>query len=222
MRAAAPTEREAGARLGALFAANTAGGVLGALLAGFVLLPALGLDHAARVAAGAASHGNSGALPMWTGATTGGRGGWNHLLPKVEQTIELALRWLGSQTDAPTPDAPTDALAYRWRDRRLESLRHPDIYPLEELIGVEHSVARLRSNVAAFTQGQPALDTLLYGDRGTGKSSAVRGLLGEFSSMGLRLVEVQPDSLRDLYSIFGELREREERFALYCLSLIHI
>ena len=37
--------------------------------------------------------------------------------------------------------------------------------------------------------------------------------------MGLRLVEVQPDSLRDLYSIFGELREREERFALYCDDL---
>ncbi|MEN8160368.1 MAG: tetratricopeptide repeat protein [Myxococcota bacterium] len=46
VRLAAPERVAAGARFGALSAANTAGGIAGSLLAPFVLLPRLGLDHA--------------------------------------------------------------------------------------------------------------------------------------------------------------------------------
>jgi predicted AAA+ superfamily ATPase len=112
-----------------------------------------------------------------------------------------------------------DALAYRWRAGRLEPIQHPDVYPLDELIGVERSVARLRANVAAFTAGEPALDALLYGERGTGKSSAVRGLLGEFGAAGFRLVEVRRDALLELSEIWPALRGRPERFALFCDDL---
>jgi len=110
-------------------------------------------------------------------------------------------------------------VAYRWRAGELEPIRHPDVYPLEGLIGVERSVARLRANVAAFTRGEPALDMLLYGERGTGKSSAVRGLLGEFAAAGFRLVEVRRDALLELSEIWPALRGRPERFALFCDDL---
>jgi hypothetical protein len=113
----------------------------------------------------------------------------------------------------------SDVLAYRWREGRLEPIQHPDVYPLDELIGVERSVARLRANVAAFTAGEPALDALLYGERGTGKSSAVRGLLGEFGAAGFRLVEVRRDALLELSEIWPALRARPERFALFCDDL---
>jgi hypothetical protein len=112
-----------------------------------------------------------------------------------------------------------DALAYRWRAGRLEPIRHPDVYPLDELIGVERSVARLRANIAAFSAGEPALDALLYGERGTGKSSAVRGLLGEFGAAGFRLIEVRRDALLELGEIWPALRGRPERFALFCDDL---
>jgi predicted AAA+ superfamily ATPase len=112
-----------------------------------------------------------------------------------------------------------EGLAYRWRAGRLEPIEHPDVYPLDELIGVERSVARLRANVAAFTAGEPALDALLYGERGTGKSSAVRGLLGEFGAAGFRLVEVRRDALLELPEIWPVLRARPERFALFCDDL---
>jgi uncharacterized protein len=115
--------------------------------------------------------------------------------------------------------SPRDALAYRWRRGRLEPIRHPDVYPLDGLIGVERSVERLRSNVAAFTRGEPALDVLLYGERGTGKSSAVRGLLGEFGAAGFRLVEVRRDALLELAEIWPALRGRRGRFAVFCDDL---
>ena len=112
-----------------------------------------------------------------------------------------------------------DALAYRWRGKTLEPIRHPDVYPLSDLIGVERSVERLRANVAAFTRGEPALDMLLYGERGTGKSSAVRGLLGEFGAAGFRLIEVRRDDLLDLPPLWSLLRGRRERFGVICDDL---
>lgn len=146
-------------------------------------------------------------------------GGWEKLLPRVERVLELAERALAGRAGSPDEARADEAHAYRWTGHSLRAIAHPDIYPLDGLIGVERSVARLRANAAAFTRGAPALDALLYGERGTGKSSAVRGLLGEFGSSGLRLVEVRRDDLLALPEIFAELRGRSGRFALFCDDL---
>jgi predicted AAA+ superfamily ATPase len=84
---------------------------------------------------------------------------------------------------------------------------------------VERSIAKLRANVAAFTRGEPALDMLLYGERGTGKSSAVRGALGEFHPAGFRLVELRREELRELPALWTILRARRERFGVVCDDL---
>jgi len=65
--------------------------------------------------------------------------------------------------------------------------------PADPLVGVDAQLARLDANVAAFVAGRPAHATLLYGPRGSGKSTAVRGLLERFSGAGLRLAEVGAD-----------------------------
>lgn len=143
------------------------------------------------------------------------------LLPRLERLLELLERRLGGddRPGAEPADADGEALAYRWRGGLLEPIHHPDRYPLDGLIGVERSVARLRANFAAFAAGRPALDALLYGERGTGKSSAVRGLLGELGGAELRLVEVRPHDLRNLPRIFHAVRPRRERFVLFCDDL---
>jgi len=143
---------------------------------------------------------------------------WHRLLPRIEHLLQLADDWLSSQSEDPARGAE-EAWAYRWRNGRLEPIRHPDLYPLEGLIGVERSVERLRANAAAFVDGAPALDVLLYGERGTGKSSALRGLLRELAPKGLRLVEIRRGDLLELPRIYGQLRERPERFALVCDDL---
>lgn len=63
----------------------------------------------------------------------------------------------------------------------------------DPLVGVDDVLARLHANVAAFVAGRPAHATLLYGPRGSGKSTAVRGLLARFAPEGLRLAEVGAD-----------------------------
>ncbi len=143
---------------------------------------------------------------------------WHRLLPRIERLLQLADDWLSVQSEDPARSAE-EAWAYRWRNGRLEPIRHPDLYPLEGLIGVERSVERLRANAAAFVAGSPALDVLLYGERGTGKSSALRGLLRELAPKGLRLVEVQRGDLFELPRIYAQLRDRPERFGLVCDDL---
>lgn len=143
---------------------------------------------------------------------------WNDLLPAVERLIERLERALEGDRDAASADAK-DASAYRWRGARLEPIDFPDLFPLDSLIGVERSVAKLRANTEAFTSGRPALDVLCYGERGTGKSSAVRGLLREFGPRGFRLVEIRRGAFAELPEIFARLRPREERFGLFCDDL---
>jgi predicted AAA+ superfamily ATPase len=63
--------------------------------------------------------------------------------------------------------------------------------PVDPLHGVEEQVARLDANVRAFLDGRPAHATLLYGPRGSGKSTAVRALLARHADQGLRLAEVR-------------------------------
>ncbi len=141
---------------------------------------------------------------------------WQSLLPGIQRLLDALESRLGSGGEMAQGEA--GAWAYRWRGQ-LEPILHPDLYPLDGLIGVERSVQRLRANAAAFVAGRPALDVLLYGERGTGKSSAVRGLLREFGAKGLRLVEIRRGDLRDLPTIYAAVRERDERFALFCDDL---
>ena len=143
---------------------------------------------------------------------------WHRLLPRIERLLQLADDWLSERSEDPARSAE-EAWAYRWHGGRLEPIQHPDLYPLDGLIGVERSVERLRANASAFVEGAPALDVLLYGERGTGKSSALRGLLRELAPKGLRLVEVQRGDLLELPRIYAQLRPRPERFALVCDDL---
>ena len=84
---------------------------------------------------------------------------------------------------------------------------------------MERQKARLERNTRQFLQGLPANDALLWGARGTGKSSLVRALLGAYAAEGLRLVEVGRDHLLDLPAIAYALRGRPERFILFCDDL---
>ncbi len=82
-------------------------------------------------------------------------------------------------------------------------------------------VARFVANIEQFVRGLPSNNVLLYGERGTGKSSAVRGVLERYASRGLRLVEVQRESLVHLPRILAALRKdaTHHRFLIFCDDL---
>lgn len=109
--------------------------------------------------------------------------------------------------------------ALRWvrsdRSGSLLGVAHPDAVRLDDLIGYERERDLLLVNTEHFLAGYPANNVLLYGDRGTGKSSTIKALLNEYGDRGLRLIEVSKQHLSDLPDILDRLRGRHQRFIVY-------
>jgi hypothetical protein len=70
-----------------------------------------------------------------------------------------------------------------------------------------------------FVLGYPANHVLLWGEKGSGKSSCIKGLLHEFSLLGLRLIEVHKEDLDQLPLILKPLKTLPYRFILFCDDL---
>lgn len=90
---------------------------------------------------------------------------------------------------------------------------------LSDLIGVDKQRDQLAGNTRQFITGLPANHALLWGSRGTGKSSLVRALLAEYCQAGLRLIEIERDHLADLPRIVEQLQGLPQRFVLFCDDL---
>ena len=115
------------------------------------------------------------------------------------------------------------AIAFRWRglDRpeRLSPINHPKTLTLADIRCIERQKTIISRNTRQFLLGLPANNVLLWGSRGTGKSSLIKALLNEYADEGLRLVEVDRQHLAELPDILELLENRPEKFILYCDDL---
>jgi len=105
--------------------------------------------------------------------------------------------------------------AFRWSGGALHGIAHPAEPDFGHLVGLEDALARLEGNTEVFLSGGRAQHALLYGPRGSGKSTAVKGLGPRYAARGLRLVEVSPADLTALPSILELLRGRPHRYLLF-------
>lgn len=106
--------------------------------------------------------------------------------------------------------------AFRWqRGVGLTGIKHPDPVTLEDLIGYRRQKETVIENTEAFVRGGPANNVLLYGERGTGKSSTVKALANRYAPRGLRLVELAKHQLSAFPQVCAVLRERARRFIVF-------
>jgi predicted AAA+ superfamily ATPase len=93
--------------------------------------------------------------------------------------------------------------------------------PLESLVGVERQKDRFVENLQRFAKGLPFNHALLWGVRGTGKSSLAKAAFTAVAAEAadLRLVEVDRDQVTALPVLFDALRSRPERFVVLCDDL---
>jgi predicted AAA+ superfamily ATPase len=108
-------------------------------------------------------------------------------------------------------------LAAVWRQRRehLHPVTSIDPVRLDGLIGIDRQKHELTVNTERFLSGQPANNALLWGARGTGKSSLIKAMLNEYHSRGLRLIEIYRDDLRHLPDVIDDIRVLRQRFIVY-------
>ena len=109
--------------------------------------------------------------------------------------------------------------AFRWKRTPaggfLEGIASPDPIRLEDLVGCDYQTDRLVRNTTHFLAGFPANNIFVYGDRETGKSSAIKALLHHFVHHPLRILEVSRDDLSDLPEVMKILRPRLEYFIVF-------
>lgn len=135
---------------------------------------------------------------------------------QLERIAAVSEARLADERRAVGGDIDWSASAFRWRDDgRLQAIPSPRTMPLERLQGVDRQKQRLLDNTSQFVNERPANNALLWGSRGTGKSTLVRALLPEFSHTGLRIVEVPAHRLVDLPDLVTILRDRTERFIIF-------
>jgi predicted AAA+ superfamily ATPase len=124
----------------------------------------------------------------------------------------------------PVPQAPDwGCEAFRWRRGPhggcLHGVREPHRLALDDLLCLSSQRAAVEANTRQFLAGRSANNALLWGSRGTGKSSLVKAMFTELRAQGLRLIEVAKDDLTDLSDILEQVRHRPERFILFCDDL---
>lgn len=104
-------------------------------------------------------------------------------------------------------------------DRGFLPIQRMQLPDLDDLLHIERQKTLASRNTRQFLAGHPANHMLLWGARGTGKSSLVRALLGHFRGAGLRLVEVDNRGLNRLPDLVEPLAARPERFILFADDL---
>lgn len=124
------------------------------------------------------------------------------LLPKVVASID----W-------------KNANAAVWRRHamsgHLEPVHEGAVMDLDDLLGIDSQKEILVENTRQFMAGFPANHVLLWGTRGTGKSSLVKAILNSYASVGLRLVQVDKNDLINLPDIVDEIRGEPYRFIIF-------
>lgn len=109
--------------------------------------------------------------------------------------------------------------AFRISDREdvleFEPVKNMDDVVLEDLVGYEVQKQKLLENTEAFVNGKPANNVLLYGDRGTGKSTSIKAIANRFWPDGLRVIQVYRHQMKLLSRIISAIRTRNYRFIIY-------
>ncbi len=105
--------------------------------------------------------------------------------------------------------------ALRWQSGQIVGINTPDPVQVEQLAGYEYQRDALIKNTEFLLSGYPALHVLLYGSRGSGKSSLVKGLLHKYQSRQLRIIEVAKSDLQALPMILEQLRGAVQKFVIF-------
>jgi len=138
-------------------------------------------------------------------------------IERVLSSVEMLLPRASKAVDWKT------CYAANWRRHSfsgyLEPVKVTDTTRLDQLLGVDEQKTIMVNNTRQFIKGYPANNALLWGSRGTGKSSIVKALLNEFAEEGLRVIQVEKEDLIYIAEIFAAIEDQPYRYIMLCDDL---
>ena len=145
----------------------------------------------------------------------------NDILPLLER-IAASLDRLAPAASRPIDLAAADAFVWQSETSWLEPVPTVSRVHINQLQGIDRNKDILLDNTRRFANGLPANNALLWGARGTGKSSlvkAVQAAINLESGRKLKLIEIHREDLVTLPRLLSLLRDRPERSIIFCDDL---
>ena len=105
--------------------------------------------------------------------------------------------------------------AFIWRDGDIQPVLHPDRIDMDSFTGYEIQRDMVVNNTKSFIEGKSCNNCLLYGDKGTGKSSTVKAIANEFRQDGLRIVEIPKERLIDFPILVDKIAALPMKFIIF-------
>ena len=136
--------------------------------------------------------------------------------------IAEALERLSPTKSTDTDLKAADAFVWHAESGRLDPALKVNRLDLQLLKGIDRQTDVLLENTVRFANGLPANNALLWGARGTGKSSLVKAVHGKINADkagALALVEIHREDIRSLSKLLAMLRGVERRCLLFCDDL---
>lgn len=103
--------------------------------------------------------------------------------------------------------------AFSYSKNQLLPIEDHDPIRLTDLKRYEIQRKQIVDNTICFINDKPANNALLYGDRGTGKSSTIKALLNEYPT--LRMVQIDKKQIGDIFDIYGKLKNIPLHFIIF-------
>lgn len=103
--------------------------------------------------------------------------------------------------------------AFTYSNNDLKPVLSPDPIRLSDLKLYEVQRNQIIENTLCFINNQAAVNVLLYGDRGTGKSSTIKALLNEYPS--LRMIQLDKSNISAITELYDKLRNISLHFIIF-------
>ncbi len=145
-----------------------------------------------------------------------------HELKPVLDRIADALERLAPPARKSHDLSGADAFVWHSNPETLQPVHKVNRVDLDLLLGIGQQREILLDNTERFAKGLPANNALLWGARGTGKSSLVKAVhaeLNEKMSGNLALVEIHREDIPTLPRLLHVLSECDRRCLLFCDDL---
>lgn len=112
----------------------------------------------------------------------------------------------------------TGRQAFVWDGQRksVKPVKRPVQIGPDDLIGIDAIKKDVIRNTKNFIKGLRANNVLLWGERGTGKSSLVKSLLTTFAGTNLRMIQVHKQdilTIQEMYDVF--VGNKQYRFIIF-------
>ena len=144
--------------------------------------------------------------------------------PAAWDRIAAALERLAPAPAAAASLEAADAFVWDAEAAALVPVPHVSRVPLELLRGIDRQVDLLLTNTQHHADGLPANNALLWGARGTGKSSLVKAVHAAVNARAkgkarLALIEIHREDIPSLPRLLALLRTSKRRCVLFCDDL---